>query len=335
MGLIMARANFNEVLEELAKKYVIYAPKKYEGEGTFSDTHRVRYGEIKCIEEIEFNEKSSFSYKEVLLPITQTLFFFTETEVKEASMNEQNLLIFLRSCDLHAVRRLDEIYLRNGFEDIYYKKFREKAKFVVMGCEKSFNNCFCVDMGTNTCDHYEAYIHLAEDQVAFDIKCEELLSDAKLKAMETTEVTPKFVTENPVHVEIPEKLDLRIIYSDMWEEYSERCIACGRCNFVCPTSTCFTMQDIFYQDNHKCGERRRVWASCQVNGYTDMAGGHKFRENKGQRMRFKVMHKIYDFKKRNGYHMCVGCGRCDDVCPEYISFSNCINKLGKAMDEVE
>ena len=204
-----------------------------------------------------------------------------------------------------------------------------------MGCEKSFNNCFCVDMGTNTCDHYEAYIHLAEDQVAFDIKCEELLSDAKLKAMETTEVTPKFVTENPVHVEIPEKLDLRIIYSDMWEEYSERCIACGRCNFVCPTCTCFTMQDIFYQDNHKCGERRRVWASCQVNGYTDMAGGHKFRENKGQRMRFKVMHKIYDFKKRNGYHMCVGCGRCDDVCPEYISFSNCINKLGKAMDEVE
>ncbi len=335
MGLIMARANFNEVLEELAKKYVIYAPKKYEGEGTFSDTHRGRYGEIKCIEEIEFNEKSSFSYKEVLLPITQTLFFFTETEVKEASMNEQNLLIFLRSCDLHAVRRLDEIYLRNGFEDIYYKKFREKAKFVVMGCEKSFNNCFCVDMGTNTCDHYEAYIHLAEDQVAFDIKCEELLSDAKLKAMETTEVTPKFVTENPVHVEIPEKLDLRIIYSDMWEEYSERCIACGRCNFVCPTCTCFTMQDIFYQDNHKCGERRRVWASCQVNGYTDMAGGHKFRENKGQRMRFKVMHKIYDFKKRNGYHMCVGCGRCDDVCPEYISFSNCINKLGKAMDEVE
>ena len=128
MGLIMARANFNEVLEELAKKYVIYAPKKYEGEGTFSDTHRVRYGEIKCIEEIEFNEKSSFSYKEVLLPITQTLFFFTETEVKEESMNEQNLLIFLRSCDLHAVRRLDEIYLRNGFEDIYYKKFRDREK---------------------------------------------------------------------------------------------------------------------------------------------------------------------------------------------------------------
>ena len=25
--------------------------------------------------------------------------------------------------------------------------------------------------------------------------------------------------------------------------------------------------------------------------------------------------------------MCVGCGRCDTVCPEYISFSNIINKV--------
>ncbi|MBO6282695.1 MAG: 4Fe-4S dicluster domain-containing protein, partial [Pseudobutyrivibrio sp.] len=47
------------------------------------------------------------------------------------------------------------------------------------------------------------------------------------------------------------------------------------------------------------------------------------------RMRFKVMHKIHDFEKRFGYHMCVGCGRCDDVCPEYISYSNLVNRLGK------
>ena len=32
--------------------------------------------------------------------------------------------------------------------------------------------------------------------------------------------------------------------------------------------------------------------------------------------------------------MCTGCGRCDDACPEYISFSNCINKLNKAMEEL-
>ena len=51
-------------------------------------------------------------------------------------------------------------------------------------------------------------------------------------------------------------------------------------------------------------------------------------------MRFKVMHKISDFKKRFGYNMCTGCGRCDDACPEYISFSNCINKLSAELKRI-
>ena len=94
------------------------------------------------------------------------------------------------------------------------------------------------------------------------------------------------------------------------------------------------MQDIFYTDNGKVGERRRVQASCMVDGFTDVAGGGSYRQKKGQRMRFKVLHKALDFKKRNGYQMCVGCGRCDDVCPEYISFSHCLNRLEEGMKEV-
>ena len=51
-------------------------------------------------------------------------------------------------------------------------------------------------------------------------------------------------------------------------------------------------------------------------------------------MRFKVLHKIYDYTKRTGHHMCVGCGRCDAICPEYISYSHCLNKLEAGMQEV-
>ena len=115
----------------------------------------------------------------------------------------------------------------------------------------------------------------------------------------------------------------------MWQEYAGRCIGCGRCNFVCPTCTCFTMQDIFYRDNENAGERRRVWASCQVDGYSDIAGGISFRKDQGERMRFKVLHKIYNYKNRFGYHMCVGCGRCENVCPEYISYIHCLHKLSE------
>ncbi len=332
MGYKLSKNDINKVFEDLSKEYVVYAPKLFEGEGSFSDTDRVRYGEIKTIDDIVFDQKAQYSYKEVLLPISQTLFYFTEDSIKEADAPKKGAIIFLRSCDLHAVKRMDDIYLRNGQEDYYYKRIRENAKFILMGCENSFENCFCVSMETNKNDEYNAYLKVNGDNVYVDVKDEEL---GKLfKVDETLDVKPDFVTENSVKVSIPDNLSLDVMKSDMWKEYSARCIACGRCNFVCPTCTCFTMQDVFYTDNGKAGERRRVWASCHVDGYTNMAGGHSFRLDKGQRMRFKVLHKVYDYKKKWGYHMCVGCGRCDDICPEYISFSNCVNKLKDGMKEV-
>ena len=146
-------------------------------------------------------------------------------------------------------------------------------------------------------------------------------------------VSPEYAGENREKVTLPKKLSNESFTKEIWEEYGARCIGCGRCNFVCPTCTCFTMQDIFYRDNPKAGERRRVWASCQVDGYTDIAGGISFRKKQGDRFRFKVMHKIYDYEKRFGYPMCVGCGRCDNICPEYISYSNCVNRLAKEEEE--
>ena len=336
MGYKITTESMNSILNSLSKDYLIYAPKVFEGEGCFSDTDVIRYGTISSVEEIVFDKKSDYSFKEILMPITQTIFYFTEDEVKVPDAPKKGALIFLRSCDLNALRRMDEIYLNNGPEDIYYKRLREKAKFILMGCDKTFDNCFCIDMGTNTTDKYDAYLKVEDEFVSIDSKWD-MLSDLIVKEEKFKEevVTPEFVTENKVNVNIPDNLSTKVFNSKVWEEYNSRCIACGRCNFVCPTCTCFNMQDIFYKDNGKVGERRRKWASCQIDGYTDMAGGINFRKSYGERMRFKVMHKVYDYKKRFGYHMCVGCGRCDDVCPEYISFSNCINKLEDAVKEVE
>ena len=55
--------------------------------------------------------------------------------------------------------------------------------------------------------------------------------------------------ENQEKIEIPESLPEDMASHELWKEYAGRCIGCGRCNFVCPTCTCFTMQDIFYKDN--------------------------------------------------------------------------------------
>jgi anaerobic sulfite reductase subunit A len=333
MGYKLDNQDFNDFLDEISKEYRIYAPIFMKGKGSFSDTDSIRYSEIKTVEEIVFNEKSNFSPKEVILPITQTLFYFTEDSITEPEIDDKKILLFLRSCDIHAIRRLDQIYLNNGYEDPYYKKLREKVKFVLMECENSFENCFCVSMDSNKTDDYSLFVRAKDEQVS--IECKDSEFEAYFKTKEELEVTPKFIEYNEVDVKIPEGLDKNVFNWSGWKEYSSRCIACGKCNVVCGTCSCFSMQDIFYKDNGKNGERRRVWASCHIDGYTDMAGGHSFRKDKGDRMRFKVMHKVYDFNKKFGYHMCIGCGRCDDVCPQYISFPNCVNKLNDAVKEVK
>ncbi len=334
MGYRLTRSKMNRILEEWGKSRVVYAPRRFQGKGAFSDTDCVRYGEVTTLEEIEFAEKSRFTFKEFLTPLSETLFFFTEDQVKEADPPKRGAVIFLRSCDLHAVKRLDEIYLRNGPADSYFQRVRERVKFVLMGCPQSYENCFCVDMGTNASDDYQAYLEPRDDGAVVDNRDPEWEEAFLARAEEKLPVSPAYPRENPVRVKVPEQLDIGVMKSSMWAEYDSRCIACGRCNYSCPTCTCYTMQDIFYTDNGRVGERRRVAASCMVDGFTTVAGGGEYRRDNGQRMRFKTLHKVYDFKKRFGFHMCVGCGRCDDVCPEYISFSDCIGKLDGAMKEV-
>jgi anaerobic sulfite reductase subunit A len=337
VGYRLQPAKLDNVLREWAKDNVLLAPKTLKGHGAFSDTDSVRYGDIASVEDIEFAVKSQFTFKEILTPLSQTLFFFTEEEVKEADAphkGKTGIVVFLRSCDLHAVRRLDEIYLRNGEEDYYYKRLRDRMKFVLIGCANSFDTCFCVDMGTNTSDSYDASLDLRDGAALVDNQNPEWDAVFRANADAEEPVTPAHVSSTATRVNIPDTLDIGVMKSGMWAEYDTRCIACGRCNFSCPTCTCYTMQDIFYTDNGRVGERRRVGASCMVDNFAAVAGGGDYRRENGQRMRFKVLHKVYDFKKRFGYHMCVGCGRCDDVCPEYISFSATVNKLDGAMKEV-
>lgn len=324
MKISLSKQDFNQGLKNLQDEYKIYAPVSMAFKGRCSDTDSIRYKEVSTIEEIELKEKSHFSPKETLLPITQVLFHFTENEYSEPTVDEKKILVFLRACDIHAVKRIDQMYLKNGEMDYYYKQARDKVKFVLMGCEESFRNCFCVSMGTNKSDEYSLGLKVSDEDVYVDVKDSDL---APYFTGEEVNFEVPFVTENQTNVRVPKDLPAGVKDAGLWREYDARCIACGKCNFVCPTCTCFAMQDIFYKDNENNGERRRVWASCQVDGYTDMAGGHNFRQKHGDRMRYKALHKVYDFNKRFGYHMCVGCGRCDDACPQYISFSHCINKL--------
>lgn len=285
MGYQIGRKHMERLFHSLTRDYIVFAPVRMAGEGMYSDTDVVRYGQVTSCEDIEWEVKSHYSFKETILPITQILFYFTEDQIKEADQERRKpAVLFMRSCDVHAMKRLDEIYLKNRFEDYYYKRLRDQVKIVLMGCGESCGSGFCVSMGTNRTGEYDAAVNwLGADEKSgagkgggddHTLAAELCVKDGwdslldSLSSMDLAEVpvSPDSVTENQVKVKIPGDKGSKLMDPALWEEYDSRCIACGRCNFVCPTCTCFTMQDIFYQDNGKAGERRRVHASCMVDG---------------------------------------------------------------------
>ena len=338
MGFSLSFEKVNVLLSELKKEYRVYAPKRFEKQGRYSDTDIIRYDEIDCVEEIVVDEKSTYSPKEVIFPITQTILYFTEDEYRESKMDNRKILIFLRPCDINARAVQEKIYLGNGdFDDFYYKRLKEKIKYVMIECTKGWDTCFCVSMNTNQTANYAAAVRFEENNILFDIKDEELkkyLKDAKEAPFQV-----EFVKGNEAKVALPEIPDKKVLNAikehQMWKDYEARCIGCGACTIACGTCTCFTTTDIFYSDNENAGERRRTYSSCQVKGFDEMAGGHSFRKTHADCMRYRVLHKVHDYKVRFGENMCVGCGRCSDRCPQYISFSQTIENLNKAVSEVK
>lgn len=338
MGYKVSFEEADRIFAKLYEEYEIWAPKRFVGKGRYSDTDLIRYDKVCKVEEIEFKEKSDLPAKEVLSPITQSLFYFTQDEFIESKATEKKLLIFMRPCDIHAQHHQEKIYLTNGgYEDLYYRRMNEKVKIVMMECAEGWDTCFCVSMGTNKSEDYAMAVRPGEGTLLLDIQDEELRS--YFDDTEPYEFKPQYIEKNELEVTVPEIPDKQVLTAlkqhPMWQEFNKRCVSCGACTVACSTCTCFTTADIMYNENANVGERKRTTASCQVKGFTDMAGGMSFRNTAGDRMRYKVLHKFHDYKARfKDYHMCVGCGRCIDRCPEYISIVATLEKMGKAVDEI-
>lgn len=336
----ISRNRMNEILKELQSEYRIYAPKHIPDRGMWETDGLIRYQEISCLEEIITAKQSDFSPKEVIYPVSQTIFTFDENSCQETiTRDPKGIIIFARPCDINGLKRLDNMFLANGgMSDVYYKRMRDKVKIFMMECEQSWENCFCVSMGTNKTENYSIGWRLHEDIIKVRLKDAEFIDYFENEREISYE--PSFIEENERKVRVPQIKDtqnLRPIFElPFWKEYNETCISCGGCNTVCPTCSCFDTQDYLNQENSRKGERRRIWSSCMLQDFSKTAGGNIARKFPEQMMRFKTMHKVYDYNARFGgnEHMCVGCGRCIQRCPEDICFADTINRLSEEVDKL-
>ncbi|MEW6252083.1 MAG: 4Fe-4S dicluster domain-containing protein, partial [Planctomycetota bacterium] len=120
-------------------------------------------------------------------------------------------------------------------------------------------------------------------------------------------VPPRFAAD-----QLAGKLPALFDDNDLWREQSLRCLGCGACAFVCPTCSCFDIQD---EKTREGGVRLRCWDSCGYSLFTLHASGHNPRTKQSERWRQRIMHKFSYQPERLGVLGCVGCGRCARNCP--------------------
>lgn len=335
MGYKLSLTQFDKVFASLQNNFEIIAPALMPFQTRHSDQDVYGYRKIESPSEIVLNTKTFFSPKEFIFPVKERLFTFMNDSIHEEEFNFKKQIILMRPCDINGFDRLATVFLGNGeHADSYFKRRLQNISVWMIECTEGFDSCFCVSMNSNTTDNYDVALRFTDENIFAEVK-EASFINLFQEYGKHHSFSPEFPDTNKTSVTVPLSRDIspELFNDAFWDEYSSRCIACGRCNTSCVTCSCYTMQDICYDQNKNTGERRRVWDGCHIDGFTKMAGGHEYRAQYGDRMRFKTMHKIYDYHKRFGKQMCVGCGRCDDVCPVYISFSKCINKLSDKTQE--
>ena len=325
MGYRVTLQRLDTILDALRGEYRIFGPCMNRRTG------KVRFSEFRSCSQLVTDRQSDFSPKEIYYPISQVMYYFRDGEVQEYEPEDvRPMLIFAHACDINAIRRLDSVFLKNGGQaDAFYARLRERVRFVLLECPHSFEHCFCVSMGTNRTEDYCMALRMTGDGALIEVRDKDF--QGWLEGEEQAEYAVSFISENEKKLRFPDihAENIKAISQlDFWSQFDEKCIACGGCNTVCGTCSCFDTVDTRYTQGSSDGERRRVWSSCMLRDFTLTAGGGLSRKTQGANMRFKVFHKFYDYKARfNDGNMCVGCGRCDLRCPQGISFFDTVCAL--------
>lgn len=236
MAIKITPDEFSLLIQRLNKKWRVFAPSAEFRGGRFSDTDNIIYQRISGWRDLIWHEKSHMSPNTIIAPITETLFYFDKDTIQIAETDTSPIIIFARACDINAMSRLDYMYLSNGNNSDYsYQLLREHIRFVLIECEESFENCFCVSMGTNKTDCYSAAMRFSDEGALVSIR--DPFIEAAIQGLgQEADYTPSFVSENRETVVTPDSVcrdpqKIRDILTrhPLWDAYDSRCISCGRC----------------------------------------------------------------------------------------------------------
>ena len=343
---ILPKAGLRRLTDALAERYALHGPVRHEVSGEVIFDLVADPGEIDLDAPIPYNPP-----KGMVFPQAERIMSFSyDRATKAVSIERDDLaaakaFVGLRACDLNGLLCLDRFLLGQEYVDDVYLEYRKKMFIVSNTCVHPFPQCFCVctDSGPAAVEGFD--LDLTDIGDAFLVlagspKGEELVrklglaeapaAKAALRAKAVEASVGLFddqARDNKAWISrAVNRITTGFIPNEVWEYIGDQCFECGACSFVCPTCSCFNVEDVAAGEGRS--NRMRAWDSCSFEGYARMAGDHNPRKAVEDRRNKRFFCKL-SFSQSKKYLRpgCVGCGRCVRVCPGDIGLPNVVTAI--------
>jgi sulfhydrogenase subunit beta (sulfur reductase) len=336
---LISQEELNGWLDNMATTYRLLAPRQVAG--------MLLYRRVAGSDEIAWGaSRPMSSIKEAFFPPTERLLTIEKVggqiHLDETFPEGQQVIFGVRPCDVRGVKILDALFLDADPVDPYYARRRENTTLVGLACKEMGSTCFCTSVGGTPDDAGDMDLMLYEVEDGYMIqtvteKGNSLIADLRLPIYDNEPKTSEANHRSPINDQqspIPEPQSIswpERFNDEYWQKMSERCLSCRACAYVCPTCRCFAVRDEMIKPGEF--ERIRCWDACTGENYRRVAGGHKPRPKKGERLRNRFFCKFYYYPTQSGLGdtpACTGCGRCIDVCPVNVDITEVLVDLGRS-----
>jgi ferredoxin len=258
-------------------------------------------------------------------------------------------IIGARSCDLHALRIQDRVFLGDAYVDPAYQQRRQDLFIVAVNCRRAAATCFCHSMNTGPAveDSFDLAITELADRLVVEIGSDRggavalatHWTPCTIDTIDEARGLPKQLRQDmdqrqeeshsshsngaprPRHLDTTDIHDLLMnnLENPRWDDVAERCLACANCTMVCPTCFCSSVDEVASLTGDEF-HRERSWDSCFNDAHSYMSSG-TVRMSTRARYRQWLTHKLATWQDQFGTSGCVGCGRCITWCPVAIDLT--------------